>query len=535
MGRGAQSRLLTITSMAKKDKNPNPRRGKVKKDGDAPATMEVGAPAAPEFFDPVPVVERMNAYWKKGAGEQYVLRTNDGRWGIWNQQATVDRMIKVAHQMGQFLNPKRYEGQPLSQVREVLMHLREERGLDEVFTALPGYREGVHVLPGNEERVLVKTSPRFVEPVAGEWPLIAAIFDGMLGTEPALRQKDYFFSWLKIGAESVMQGVPGDWRPGHAMIMAGPRGCGKSFVQEFVVRPLFGGRMADPTKMLFGLDEFNADSFAAELLVLAEVPMPSQKTNDRVAFGEKIKQVVANTMQRMRLMRTEPWTVFPFWRLLISLNDEPDKLRNLPLITEDIGDKLVIMHCARSGMPMPTRTLEDRRMFREAVAAEIPHFLHFLLHEFQVPEDLLVYDDGSDATRFGFREFHHPVIKGALFDDTADAQFLGLIDLAEFSSNSWGKPRKLWELPQGKMNATLDEGRDAGLVWHERADTLQQLLTGEGECSCSVASIAKKMFAHNSCARMLGRLARDEQVGLRVAKQDTRDWKGWRIARPGVG
>lgn len=517
--------------MGGKKKETDPRHGKARKNGAGPAVHEPGAPASPRF-DPRPIVEEMDVFWKKGAGDQFVMRGKDRRWGVWSQQATVDRMLKVAHEMGMFVNPKRLEGEPLAQTREVLMMIREERGLDEIFTALPGYPAGEHVLPGNEERVLVKTSPRFLEPKPGEWPLIAAIWDGLLGAEATLRQKDYMYAWLKVGAESVMLGTPGDWRPGHAIVLAGPKGSGKGFAQEFLVKPLFGGRMADPTKMLFGLDEFNADSFAAELLVLAEVPMPSQKMNDRTAFGEKIKQVVANTLQRMRLMRTEPWTVYPFWRLLISLNDHPDKLRNLPLITDDIADKIIILHVARAAMPMPTRTLGERAAFRDAVAAEMPHFLHWLLNDFVIPEDLLKYENGEDATRFGFREFHHPIIKSALFEDTADAQFLALIDLAEFTGADFGKPKKLWQLPHGKYNATKDADKGYGSVWHQGANVLQQLLTGETDYGCSVATMAKKMFAHNSCARMLGRLEKDEQTMHRVEKGDVTAWRGWKIAHP---
>lgn len=518
--------------MGKKGTEPNLRRGRVNKNGDAPAEFVPGAAAAPAFFDPAPIVEKLGVYWKAGAGDQFVMPIGDGRWAVFNLQATVDRLILMADSMGQFMSPVRREKQVLADVKATLNHIREHRCIDEIFTALPGYPAGLHTLPGNGERVLVKTSPRFPVPVEGEWPIIGQIWDGLLGAEPALRQEDYVFSWLKVGAESVMDGVPGDWRPGHAIVFAGPKGCGKGFVQEFIVRPLFGGRMSDPAKMLFGMDEFNADSFAAELLVLSEIPMPSQKTPERVAFGEKIKQVVANTLQRMRLMRTEPWTVYPFWRLLISLNDHPDKLRNLPLITDDIADKLIILHCARNPMPMPTRTLEERRLFREAVAAEIPHFLHWLLNEWAIPDDLLVYENGEDATRFGFREFHHPIIKASLFEDTADAQFVGLIDLAEFTKVEWGRPRKLWELPEGSMNAVAEGDRMYGHVWHERADTLQQLLTGDGGCMCSVAPLAKKIFAHNSCARMLGRLAKDEMLCQRIEKGDVTAWRGWRIARP---
>jgi hypothetical protein len=474
----------------------------------------------------------MDIYWKKG---DYVHRGQDGRWHVWSQQETIDHMLMVADGLGMFCSPKRREREALADTRRVLWEVRNtpERCLDEIFAALPGYRAGVHQLP-NRERVLVKTEPRFVEPREGEWPLIEQVLRNMLDEAPALRQWDYLVSWLKVGAESVMNGEPGHWRPGHALILAGPGGSGKSFAQEFIITPLLGGRRADPTSMLFKQDDYNSDSIAAEHLAMGEAPLPSRTLNERTSFGEEIKKIVANTIQRVRVMRVDPWTIQPFWRLSISVNDHPDKLRNLPLITDDIGDKMIILHCRRKEMPMPTATDVEMRAFTDAIAAEMPHFLHWLLHVWTIPEDLLIYDDGRKATRFGFREFHHPIIKQGLFEDTPDAQFLALIDMAEFTSNDWGGSKKLWELPEGSMNDSKREG-----VWHHSSETLQQLLTGEGGCTCSVATMIKKLLSHGSGpARMLGRLAKDEQIGeqgaMRVVKTgaDTRLWKGWFISRP---
>jgi hypothetical protein len=532
-GAGVSSDLIH-NGMGGKKKEPDLRHGKARKRGEGPAAHEPGAPAA-AVFDPEPIVRAMDVYWKQGKNSIYMVKGTDGRWAGWDQQSTIDHMLMCAHAEGMFVNPKRLEGEPLAQTKRVLYHVKRdpERVLDEVFSALPGYPAGVHVL--GEDRVLVTSSPRFLKPEPGEWPLIGKIIEGMLSERPELRQRDYFLSWLKVGAESVMNGMPGRWRPGHAMILAGSVGSGKGFTQEHIITPLFGGRMADPTSMLFGTDDYNSDAIGAEHLAMGEAPLPSQSVNDRTAFGEKIKTIVANTMHRMRIMRVDPWTIHPFWRLSISVNDHPDKLRNLPLITDDIRDKLIILHCRKCEMPMPTDDIPQREAFAMAVEAELPHFLHWLLHEWEIPQDLLTYDDGSKATRFGFREFHHPIIRDSLFEDSTDAKLLALIDAAEFTHDSdWARPKKLWELPEGKRNSSKREG-----VWHGSAVMLQQLLTGEGQCMCSVSTMAKKL--NIDLGRALGRLAKDPQVGelaegasARVAKTgaDTREWKGWRIYGP---
>lgn len=257
---------------------------------------------------------------------------------------------------------------------------------------------------------------------------------------------------------------------------------------------------------------------------MGEVPS-SQRTIDRVELAEKIKQIVANSLQRMRLMRVEPWTVYPFWRLTISLNDDPDKLRSLPVITEDLAGKVLIFHTSRKPLPMPTTNIAEQKAFRDQLSAEMPAFIHWLMNEWVIPEELLTYKNGDDASRFGFREFHHPVIKDGLFDETPAAELMTLIDLATF--DYMGGDAKLWDLPSRG---------EPGKSWHERAVSLEQLLTGEGEWICSVAKQARSLFSHNKAATLLARLNANPEIGngKRIAKGDTREWKGWVIG-PRVG
>lgn len=524
--------------MARK-KEANPRRGKVKgpESGDAAVFDAGSSAAAPHGFDAAAIAEELGIYWHGGKGDTFLMRTKEGRWASWPMQATVDKMRSLP---GRMVAIKAREGEMLSEVKQVFLHVREERCLDEVLPALPGYKDGVHALESGE-RVLVKSAPRLLAPEQGDWPVIRELIEGRLKLAPeagGLDQTPWFFSWCKVALESLMRGQPGHWRAGHAMILTGPAGCGKNRLQEQVITGLLGGRFADPAKFLFEADEFNGDVFAAEHLMLSEVPVPSQKTVDRTSLAEKIKQVVANPAQRMRLMRTEPCTVSPYWRLTISVNDDPDKLRSLPLITSDFGDKVLVFHCQRAPIPMlKGNSIEEQRAFREAVAAELPAFAHWLLHDWVVPEELRRYPDGRDATRFGFREFHHPVIKGELFDDTPHAQLLSLIDAAEFQGKGYepdAVPLKLWDLPsKGQRHNHLGE---AIKVWHDRAESLQLLLTGEDhDYSSSVATMAKKLFSHNQCNRLLSRLAADEEIGAsRVQKADTRNWRGWMIGAPPV-
>lgn len=531
---------------AKPEKGANPRRGRMKATADGQAAFEGGAgAAAPKFFNAQEVCEEMNLYWHHERGDAFIMRGPDGRWAQWTKDACVDAMRALP---GRMIAIKARENEMLSESKQVLLHARRERALDGVLPSLPGYKSGIHKLDSGE-KVLVKHEPQMVEPTPGEWPHMRQMIEGLLDRTQdgsGIDQSVYFHAWCKVAAQAIRECEPGHWRAGHALILTGPAGCGKNRLQEQIITPLLGGygRFADPAKFLFESDEFNGDVFAAEHLMLSEIPMPSQRTVDRTSLAEKIKQVVANPAQRMRLMRTEPCTVSPFWRLTISVNDDKDKLRSLPLITGDFGDKVLIFHCRKVPLPIIERdSIESQRRFREVMAEELPHYLHWLLHEFTIPEAMRSYGDGRSATRFGFKEYHAPVIKEGLFDDTPHAELLRLIDMARFTSRGdWAdledsggpvKDAELWDIPGDKDVEDPRTGVRLRL-WCGRAETLQMLLTGEGGYMCNVSTMAKKLFQHSSkCSTLLGRLHDEETVrDSRLQKKDTNKWKGWIIAPP---
>lgn len=548
---------------AAKPKEPSKRHGRVAKDGDGAATFESGEAVAPKFFDAGEVAHELGAWWLSGK-DAFLVQDVEGRWHQWSQQALIDAMRDLP---GRMIAIKAREGERLSEAKQVLLWLRRNRAIDVMMTALPGYRTNIYDLPGGE-RVLVKRSPVVIEPVPGEWPIIRKIIEGMLGSSGAageIDQTPWFWSLCKCWYRAFVSGHPGAWKQSHAVIFTGPAGCGKNLVQELILTPLIGGRMADPLKFLMDEDQFNGDMMV-EHWVLSEIPS-SQRTEDRVKFAERIKQIVANRTMRARLMRSEPSTIQPFVRLSVSVNDDSDTLRSLPVVSSGYGDKINIFHCRRSRLPIlgdrdltplavrdavadgddaeghwhdephddeqDDDTFEREEEIRRVIAAEMPHFIHWLLHEWRIPKELLTPgEDNEDPRRFGFRSFHHPAIKAELFEDTPAAQLLRLIDMAEFNSNP-GTPFKLWEC--GKLyNHMPATGR-----WWERAETLQQLLTGETTLTCSVATMAKKLLAHNKIDRLLSKLAKDEATGgpdKRVYKDDratnTRHWKGWWISAP---
>ena len=545
--------------MAKKE--PSKRRGKVVKKGDGAAAFEQGEAEAPKFFDAKQVADELGCWWQSGK-DSFLMQDDEGRWHPWSQQSLIDAMRDLP---GRMIAIKARENEMLSEAKRVLLWVRRNRSVDAVMTALPGYHTGIYDLPGGE-RVLVKKSPVTIEPAPGEWPVIRQIVEGMLGADPndssSIDQTAWFWSLCKCWYKAFVTGSPDGWKQSHAVVFTGTHGCGKNLVQELILTPLIGGRFADPLKFLMDEDQFNGDMMV-EHWMLSEIPS-SQRTEDRVKFAERIKQIVANRTMRARLMRSEPSTIQPFVRLSISVNDDADTLRSLPVVSDGYGDKIIIFHCRKKKLPILgdrdlstaaereeddewgeddddsfARECEIRRVIRQ----ELPGFVYWLKHEWKIPEALVKPEHEHDnPRRFGFRSFHHPVIEQQLFDETSAAQLMRLIDMAELMpkyAEEYGVKvgLKLWQLSDPHNHKPLSSRNR----WWGTAEYLQQLLTGETDLVCNVANMAKKLFDKNKRESMLTKLANDKVLGGvmgRVYKDDkdtrTRLWRGWWIAAPSV-
>ena len=103
------------------------------------------------------------------------------------------------------------ENETLGEIDQVLLHVMQERRLDLSLEALPGYKQGIHEYNG--KRILVRTSPRLIEPKKGEWPIVKQLIDGRLNLEPegGADQTPFFHGWNKASLESLLAG-PGNFR-----------------------------------------------------------------------------------------------------------------------------------------------------------------------------------------------------------------------------------------------------------------------------------------------------------------------------------
>lgn len=406
---------------------------------DAPAPdSQGGLPSAPPPkppFDPAPILKDLGIYWLQGSSNYFIRRNEEDR----------ERFIQIGSSelrrklVGKGVS-KRGEYDSLSSVDKVLDAATESAAVDYALN-LAGHRANVYQSQGST--ILVKESPRIISPMEGDCKLIHKFCLSLLGR----KQQDIFYAWLKVAFCALHSG---ERRSGQCLIIIGPSGSGKSRLQHNLITPLLGGRSADPKSFFFGRTDFNSEMIGSEHLLIEEIPSSNEKA-DRVYFGEKIKEVVANDTTRLHGKQKDAVTVCPFWRLTITLNNEPEKMRSLPPMTSDITEKLIILEAGKAEdfwkefdqLPDP------RRAFREAIERELPSFAHELL-EWKVPTAL---NSGPDGRRYGVRSFMPEALAQEFMEGEPEFALLRLID------------RELWK----------DEENPAD--WEGEAEDLKKKLT----------------------------------------------------------
>ena len=371
-------------------------------------------PATVPPLDVAAELEKMGLWWQNASSSYYLKRDDDGRVRYLEMGAAeLRRKLRVR---GFRNRPDSDAGESVAPIDRIFDAATETRTVDFALS-ISGTKAGVYDLPGG--RVLVRESPRLIEPDynAHDFTTINDFLTALLG-EGSIR----FCCWLKIALEALRAG---ERRPGQALIIIGPPDCGKSRIQHQIITPILAGRSADPKSYFFGRTDFNAELIGAEHLLIEEIPSLSRH-DERLFFGERIKEIVANDTARLHKKNRDGVTVSPFWRISITLNDNPEKLRCLPPLTDDLAEK-IIMEQAKPAPEFWTRFADapdPRKAFRDASEGELPAFAAYLL-SMPIPERL-------KGKRYGVQSFIPAEIAQTIFESEPEHHLMLLIDKAIF-------------------------------------------------------------------------------------------------------
>jgi hypothetical protein len=384
----------------------------------------------------------------------------------------------------------------LSAQDNAILELQMQRN---VFWAgsLAGYKAGFYET--GSTRILVTSSPRILEPAAGDWTMLRGVIEGVLGDLGGV-QLPYVYGWLKVAYESLRAGMK---LPGQVFVMCGPHGCGKSLLQQLIT-VILGGRVAKPYQVMTGGTAFNSDLFGSEHLAV-EDEQPSTDIRARRAFGAQIKNVTVNVDQRLHQKHRDAIVLQPFWRMSVSINDESENVQILPVIDDSIEDKLMIFRAERHVMPMPTGTAAERAAFWARLVSELPAMLKFLVN-MEIP-------DGLRCERFGVQHYHHPEIMRLLNEVAPEVRLLTLIDATYFAS-----PAAMLGVAQSTPRGPL-------------VMTAEEIESGMTGAYASHSFEARRLLGwSNACGTYLGRLAKVRPDRVQAVR--TADARRWQISPP---
>jgi hypothetical protein len=482
---------------------------------DKPATFEsleeesrAGGNGANGAFDAKTVAQRLEIWRLNTKDGTYFMPMKSGE--DWREigERELRRSLK-----DEGVRQKAGEDERLSEAERVFEYVSNFRTVD--FNGpLAGHKAGVHY---SKEGLpfIVKGGPKLIVPKKGDASLIWQILKPRFEDEEG-PQLDYFLLWLRRGVEPLYNGTR---RKGPMLILTGPNDCGKSFIQDHIITPIFGGRYFDPTDFFKNDSGFNKHMMASEHLAIGEFAFPLDGAS-RLMISEKFKKIVANDGQTYHPKGKDAMTMHPHFRLSISINDNPEKLRALPPMNSDLSDKVLLLR-VRGGvaMPMPTNSDMEEAAFAAAVRKALPAFVHELL-SWTPPEDIA-------TGRFGMQVWQHPEIVDSLWEQEPGARFAFLLDKELFPQEEratwqhwgWGKAVQLHEEMTGDQSKHAKQF--ASVAKHEGAFTQMLGLLFKKESEALARERRKKPDEIEW-----------EGIGRRYWKRHTKNGNFWQIHPP---
>lgn len=377
-----------------------------------------------------------NVYYDVGTQAYFIPKESDEGWVKVSRQAAQNYLVSVG------FNSQRKKNELQSEVELTLVRILREHYV-EYAGQIAGFKIGWYVMNGN--RILVTASPTFVLPKPGEFPLITKVLNNLLGPE----QLPYLYGWTKIALDMYQSAK---WQPGQALALCGPKNAGKSLFGD-ILKVLFGGRVSHPYTYMIGRTQFNNDLISNELLVIDDAA-ESTDYRSRRHFGAEIKKMTVTQDQRCERKFADAIMLKPLRRLIILLNDDPERMQVLPALDDDINDKIILLKVATAPMPMPTRTPSEYAAFWSALQSELPMFVHFL-QQWTIDPEL-------QSDRFGVREYHDYTLAVALQEFSPEKHLLTMIDEQIFDGHEpfWaGSSRELELLLKDEKRPSSVEAR----------------------------------------------------------------------------
>ncbi len=461
-------------------------------------------------IETTPSIKKVDGIFYDGRG--YLFPDEDGVYHTISEAGINLRLISMG------FAAKAADGDALSPLSRALLQIQDTQSV--IFAGgLAGYKAGLHHI-GAGQKILVTRGVAPVTPKGGEWPLLRSILNRMFKSDEH-DQLPYFLGWLKVFLcsyhDSYEKGEIETALPGQAVVLAGPRDCGKTLL-KLIITELLGGITGRPNQFMQGGTSFNADLALAPILEIDDEAAGRDPRN-RQQLSARLKEMTVSGGCRLHPKGRTPIMVKLCQRVLVCVNDEPENLMVLPAMEESVKDKLMLFRVQPGKMPVRTNTNDERKAFWEALKYELPALLYYLMEEHVIPDDLRCH-------RFGVTHFHHPELMTALNELSPESRAMEVIDLLF-------REGKLTH-GDGLRNVDLGEARlgypPSLLEWVGTAAELERIVrnfTGDRE--------ATRLFRYSNSAGMLLRSLSSHYPGRVKSAKRTNGYQKWVLTPPCEG
>jgi hypothetical protein len=372
---------------------------------------------------------------------------------------------------GQVKSHLLHHGVPKAELDSRLCTIREEKYVAHIGP-VAGFPPGIHKSEDSGDNFLVTKGPNIIEGVSAKWEFIRDFFQELLDDPDLPDQILAFASWIRQARLNLTQRIR---RPLPALVLVGPRECGKTLAIE-ITRLVLGGRAAPALRALNGTTAFNADIVGAELLTVDD-EIVSRDHRARVGLAQGIKLQLFASSVRVEAKGRDALSMRPIQALMIAVNNEPEHLHVLPHLDDSLRDKISLFYCQKAKLG----GLNNREEIARKIAEELPAFIHYLEREFEIPRHLT-------NARTGAAAWQHPTVTELLAVISPEERLRELLQQCDYITQEI-KSKGFWEGTAAELGGLLNEcdttrhGARSLISWDGATGTLLSRLAASGRAT----------------------------------------------------
>jgi len=243
---------------------------------------------------------------------------------------------------------------------------------------ISGKRKGVYEF--GDQRILVDSEPKYIDPHRGNWDTIEEIVNQLLGGHS--NQVETFYGWLKCGRSALRKSLDNQhFRPGQAFIIKGEPNDGKTFFSSSILSPFIGRTCFNPIPFLSGMSDKNGDLIGNEMWLIDDQG-GSMDLDRRLTMSENIKNAIAGKgfQYHDKYEKAVSFTSARlFNRIVFLVNNTDNSMRCLPSL-EETRDKLIVLKSSpiKFAGKLKNDSDDDQQKLDSQILNELPAFAHFL-------------------------------------------------------------------------------------------------------------------------------------------------------------